>query len=93
MPIYYLHQRSGDDRQEDLDGAVYKDLETAVDQAVRMADQRSADMKRQGLDAAHWNFEITNELGAIQAVVPFEDTMGKDGKSDPAQHVWFRIDA
>lgn len=73
MPLFYLHIRDGDKLVEDPDGSDLPDLEAAHSEALKGARGILAEMLRKGEVLDGQTIEITDEAGAVLAVVRFRD--------------------
>jgi hypothetical protein len=75
MPRYYLHIRDEGRLVEDPDGSDLPDLEAARAEALEGARNILAAKVKAGKLIDDQRFEITDETGAVLAVVPLKDVL------------------
>lgn len=73
MPHFYLNVRDADGLLEDPEGSDLPDLDAAHLQALEGARDILAEMLRKGEVLDRQTIEITDEAGAVLAVVRFRD--------------------
>jgi hypothetical protein len=73
MPLYYLHIRNGDKFEVDPDGMELPDLDAAVVEALKVAQELSGAVSDLERDAV---IEIADGVGETVLMVPFSDATG-----------------
>ncbi len=68
MPLYYLHIRNGDKLELDPDGMELPDLDAAVGEALRVAQELVGEVSDLGHDAV---IEIADGAGQTLQTIPF----------------------
>jgi hypothetical protein len=73
MPLYYLHIRNGDKFEVDPDGMELPDLDAAVGEALKVAQELLGEVSDLGRNTV---IEIADGVGETVLIVPFSDATG-----------------
>jgi hypothetical protein len=72
MPLYYLHIRNGDKLEVDPDGTELPDLEAALTEALKVAQELMDEVADLGRNAV---IEVADGSGETVLTVPFSDAI------------------
>jgi hypothetical protein len=76
MPLLFLHIRNGANLIRDLEGASFPDLASARAEAIASARELMCQsILSHGRLGIERRFEITNDIGEVEIVVPFHDAL------------------
>lgn len=75
MSRYYFHVRDGDKLRTDPEGADFRSLDAARDEAIHAAREIMAEKVLKGEVISNECFEVTNGSGTIVLQIPFNSVL------------------
>lgn len=75
MALYFFHLRDGEMYEEDMDGVLFPDVDTARTEAVAAAREMLSEQIALGIPIGNQVFEVCDEDGVLVFRVAFKDIL------------------